>query len=138
MKNKASNTVYISNLSYERDRNGLRSLFAPYGTIKNIKIIVEPATKQSRGMAFVEMASIAEATKAIEGLNGKMIDGRTAKANYAIPQRFEAESKDNKKDSKNKDLDFKSVQLAKKARNDERRKKKSFDFLTPKKKPKST
>ena len=146
MKNKPSTTVYISNLSYKRDRNGLRSLFSRYGTIKSIKIIVEPETNQSRGMAFVEMESLIEAAKAIEGLNGKVIDGRTVKANYAIPQKPEAvkktvktekTEKTEKKPLKDKSLDFKSVQLAKKARNDERRKKNTFTFKAPTKKVKS-
>jgi RNA recognition motif-containing protein len=126
MKNKPSNTVYISNLSYERDRNGLKSIFSPYGTIKNIKIIVEPKTNQSRGMAFVEMGSIQEATAAIEGLNGKVLDGRTTKANYAIPMRESAKKKDEldekPKKKVEKDLDYKAIQLAKKARNESKKK----------------
>src|SRR4051794_15700914 len=93
MKNKPSSTVYISNLSYERDRNGLRALFSRFGQIKNIKIIVEPSTNQSRGMAFVEMSSVDEAKAAIEGLHQKVIDGRTVKANFAIPMKPESAPK---------------------------------------------
>lgn len=130
MKNKPSNTVYISNLSYERDRNGLRSLFSRFGKINSIKIIVEPATNQSRGMAFVEMSSIEEATAAIAGLNQQEIDGRMVKANYAIPMKEESKSKKINKDAvpkkKEKDLDYVSIQLAKKARNDAKRKKRPF------------
>ena len=44
-------------------------------------------------MAFVEMGTIEEATVAIKALNGKVIDGRTAKANFAIPQVDEAPKK---------------------------------------------
>lgn len=138
MKNKPSSTVYISNLSYERDRNGLKSLFSKFGTIKFIKIIVEPATNQSRGMAFVEMASIEEAQKAIDSLNQTVIDGRTVKANFAIPQRAESvskkiiEKKDKKKDIQ-KDLSFKATQLAKKARNEAKRKANPFDVKLKKK-----
>lgn len=131
MKNKPSNTVYISNLSYDRDRNGLKSLFSRYGVIKKIKIIVEPKTEQSRGMAFVEMGSVEEATKAIEGLKGKIIDGRTIKANYAIPMKEETKKAESKKPApkkKEKDLDYKSIQLAKKARNDAKRKSNPFVF----------
>jgi RNA recognition motif-containing protein len=135
MKNKPSSTVYISNLSYERDRNGLRSLFKRFGTIKQIKIIVEPKTNQSRGMAFVEMGSVEEATTAINELNGKIIDGRTAKANFAIPQKPESQSKSKEAPKKKeKDLDFKSVQLAKKARNDARRNSNPLKFKAPAKK----
>lgn len=116
-------TVYISNLSYTRDRNGLKSLFSYYGDVKNIKIIVEPTTNQSRGMAFVEMKTIAQAQKAIEGLNQRMIDGRTAKATWATPQRSVAhrESMVSKKDP-NRDLKFKEIQLMKKERNQMKKK----------------
>lgn len=134
MNNKPSNTVYISNLSYERDRNGLKSLFSKFGIIKNIKIIVEPSTNQSRGMAFVEMGSIKEATAAIEALAGKVIDGRTVKANFAIPQREEAKSKVAPKKNLNKDLKFKEIQLEKKARNTAKRKSNPLEFKLPTKK----
>lgn len=124
---KSNSTVYISNLSYERDRNGLKSMFSKFGIIKDIKIIVEPTTNQSRGMAFVEMGTPQEAKKAIDALNATVIDGRTVKANWATPlkegvepRRFypakiEKKAKQVKKASK--DLEFKEVQLAKKARN---------------------
>ena len=116
-------TVYISNLSYERDRNGLRSLFSNFGTVKNIKIIVEPTTNQPRGMAFVEMKTVDEARKAIEGLNQHILDGRTAKATWATPQRsvHHRETMVSKKDP-NRDLNFKDTQLKKKERNESRRK----------------
>jgi RNA recognition motif-containing protein len=126
MKNRPSATVYISNLSYKRDRNGLKSLFSRYGKIKHIKIIVEPTTNQSRGMAFVEMSSVEEASLAIEGLDGEVIDGRTVKANFAISQKEEAKKSTPQK--KEKDLDYKSIQLAKKAKNEAKRKSNPFQF----------
>ena len=118
-----SNTVYISNLSYKTDRNGLKSMFLPFGTVKNIKILVEPTTNQSRGMAFVEMGSIAEARKAIEGLDGQVYGGRTIKAKAAAPmQNFLAKTAaDKKKKDENRDLRFEEIQLEKKARREARR-----------------
>lgn len=121
-------TVYISNLSYERDRNGLRSLFAKFGEILNIKIVVEPETNQSRGMAFIEMATAAQAKKAIEELHQKVIDGRTVKVKYATPLRETSKSAKPEKKELKKDLSYKATQLAKKARNDAKRKSNPFDF----------
>jgi RNA recognition motif-containing protein len=118
-------TVYISNLSYKRDRHGLKSLFSHYGDVCNIKIIVEPTTNQSRGMAFVEMKTIAQAKAAIEGLNLHIIDGRTAKATWATPQRSITKrfaSTPGEKKDPNRDLKFKDIQLMKKERNEQRRK----------------
>lgn len=136
-----NSTVYISNLSYDRDRNGIKSMFSKFGIIKNIKIIVEPKTNQSRGMAFVEMGTYEEAKKAIELLDGKGFDGRTVKAKWATPQKSEAvgrvfypakvdaSAKPSKKNV-NRDLDFKTVQIAKKARNEAKRKSNPLVFKT--------
>ena len=130
MNDETKNTVYISNLSYKRDRNGLKSLFMKYGQIKNIKIIVEPTSNQSRGMAFVEMGSAFEAKNAIEGLNLIQLDGRTIKARYATPLKPTSISRIPEKKSDNKDLDYVSKQLAKKARNDNKRKSNPFVYKT--------
>ena len=128
-KDDTNSTVYISNLSYERDRNGLRSMFAQYGEIKNIKIVVEPATNQSRGMAFVEMANPSQAKNAINALNQKIVDGRTVKVNFATPLKASSISKINeKRDEKKKDLSYVTTQMAKKARNDAKRNSNPFDF----------
>lgn len=137
MKNKPSTTVYLSNLSYERDRNGIKSLISKFGIIKSIKIIVEPKTNQSRGMAFIEMGTKEEAKNAIEALDGKVVDGRTLKANYAIPQKEESRPKTPNTDTpkkKEKDLSYKETQLAKKARNDMKRKANPFVFKKASKK----
>lgn len=135
--NNTNTTVYISNLSYKRDRNGLKSIFSNFGTIKNIKIVVEPSTNQSRGMAFVEMANAAQAKSAIDNLNQQIIDGRTVKASWATPLKTtsaprskpaqDADAKGPKKNT-NKDLDYVSIQLAKKARNDAKKKSNPFTF----------
>lgn len=141
MKNTQNSTVYISNLSYERDRNGIKSMFSKFGIIKNIKIIVEPKTNQSRGMAFVEMGTFDEAQKAIELLDSKVFDGRTVKAKWATPQKPEAigrkfypakvEAKTTKqKKNENRDLEYKEIQLAKKARNQAKRKSNPLVFKT--------
>jgi cold-inducible RNA-binding protein len=118
-------TVYLSNLNYETDRNGIKSLMTGLGTIKNIKIIVEPTTGQSRGMAFIEMATAAQAIKVIEVLNGQKISGRTLKAKPATPLKGESRPRpqsENSKKNANKDLEFADIQLAKKARNVAKRK----------------
>ena len=104
-----NNTVYLSNLSYDRDKSGVRSLVSKYGTVKNIKIVVEPKTDVSKGMAFVEMGSPAEAKKVIEALNGKIIDGRTLKAKPATPLKSKAETapKEKKEPKAKKNITFK-------------------------------
>jgi len=134
MNTSKNTTVYISNLSYRRDRNGLKSIFSKFGKINQIKIVVEPTTNQSRGMAFIEMSTFLEADKAIKELNGQVIDGRTVKTNWARPLKESNVSIDKAEKKKvEKDLDYLAIQLAKKARNEKRRKSNPFNFI-PKKK----
>lgn len=134
INNTPNNNIYISNLSYKRDRNGIRSLCSKFGVIKNIKVVVEPKTLQSKGMAFVEFGSVKEATNALESLDGVIIDGRTVKVNFAFPQTVKPGSTGNVKGKNQKDLEFKEIQIAKKARNDEKRKlRQGFNFAVSKK-----
>lgn len=127
MNNPKNTTVYLSNLSYSRDRNGLRSLASPFGKIKEIKIIVDPETNKSKGMAFIEMERVEDAQRMIKELNGTTLDQRTLKANWAIPQIKPVVKEYDKKNTKqNKDLKYKDIQLAKKARNDAKRKSNPF------------
>lgn len=125
----SKNTIYISNLSYERDRNGLKSMFLQFGEIKNIKIVVEPATNQSRGMAFIEFANATQAKSAMDGMDQKIFDGRTIKVKYATPLKASSISKiQEKKAEKKKDLSYVTTQMAKKARNDAKRSADRFNF----------
>lgn len=132
MSKDTNTTVYISNLSYERDRQGLKALFKPFGLIKNIKIIVEPTTNQSRGMAFVEMGTILEARSAIKGLNQTVVDGRTVKARHATPLKTKSISRIPEKRADNRDLEYVSKQLAKKAKNEKKRKSNPLVFKVAK------
>jgi RNA recognition motif-containing protein len=90
-------------------------------------------------MAFIEMGNVEQAKKAIATLDKKIFDGRTVKLKFATPlrqtstSRFHAEKKDK---MINKDLEFKAKQLAKKARNDERRASNPLNLLLAAKKTK--
>ena len=44
-------------------------------------------TGQQRGFAFVEMTNDDEGVKAIAGLNGSLLEGRTLKVDEASPKR---------------------------------------------------
>ena len=78
--------IYVGNLSYNVDENTLSDLFGQYGTVVSAKIIKDKFTGSSKGFAFVEMSSEEEAQQAIDGLNGKEVDGRKLRVNKANPQ----------------------------------------------------
>lgn len=83
IKNKGV-MVYIGNLRYKRDENGIKFLFSRYGKVEEINIIKNPGTDTSKGYAFVNMLDAEEANNAVKGLNGAVIDGRTIKASIAL------------------------------------------------------
>ncbi|PKL23460.1 MAG: RNA-binding protein [Spirochaetae bacterium HGW-Spirochaetae-3] len=76
--------IYVGNLSYNTYENALRDLFAAYGQVDSVKIITDRDSGQSKGFCFVEMGSDAEAQAAIEGINGREVDGRQLKVNEAM------------------------------------------------------
>ena len=61
-------------------------MFESYGTVDRVNIVTDRETGQARGFAFVEMSSDAEGNAAINGLNGKELDGRTLNVNEARPK----------------------------------------------------
>jgi RNA recognition motif-containing protein len=81
--------IYVGNLSYNTYEDALRNLFATYGNVESVKVITDRDSGNSKGFAFVEMSSDAEAQAAINGTNGSELDGRNIKVNEAMdkPQR---------------------------------------------------
>jgi RNA recognition motif-containing protein len=75
--------LFVGNLTFTTTEEDLRNLFGPSGTIVDVKVVTERETGRSRGFAFVEMSSAAEASTAISQLNGRDFEGRTLKVNEA-------------------------------------------------------
>ena len=78
--------IYVGNLSYEVTEEDLREAFEVFGDIETIKVIKDNYSGRSKGFAFVEMPSKAEAQSAIDGLNGKELGGRALNVNEARPR----------------------------------------------------
>ncbi len=78
--------LYVGNLSYSTTEDDIRSLFGQAGTVASVALIKDRDTGQSKGFAFVEMSSQAEAEKAIQTFNGYMMANRPLKVNMARPR----------------------------------------------------
>jgi len=78
--------LYVGNLPYSATETALSEKAAAYGTVESCKLIVDRDTGQSKGFAFIEMASNSEAQAAIDKLNGADFEGRPMKVNEAKPQ----------------------------------------------------
>lgn len=69
--------IYISNLGFSIDAEGLKKLFTPHGVVASVAIVLDKFTNRSRGFAFIEMPEINEAKNAITALNGSSLEGRS-------------------------------------------------------------
>ena len=78
--------IFIGNLDFAATESSIRELFAPYGNIERVNLVTDRDTGRSRGFAFVEMTEAAEADRAIAGLNGREVDGRSLNVNEARPK----------------------------------------------------
>ena len=78
--------LYVGNLPYSANQQTLQDTFSKCGTVESINLISDRDTGRSKGFAFVEMSSTAEAQKAIQEINGTSLDGREIKVNEAKPQ----------------------------------------------------
>jgi RNA recognition motif-containing protein len=74
--------LYVGNLPFTATEDSVRNLFAPHGTVETLALINDRETGRPRGFGFVEMSS-ADASRAMQALNGKDFDGRSLKINEA-------------------------------------------------------
>jgi len=78
--------IFVGNLSFNTSEEELRQIFEPYGQVDRVSILTDRDTGRSRGFGFVEMANSEEGEKAIAGLNGSQVGGRTINVNEARPK----------------------------------------------------
>jgi RNA recognition motif-containing protein len=78
--------LYVGSLSYNTTEDTLRTLFAEFGEIESVKLIMDRDTGRPKGFAFVEMATDQAAQAAISALNGKSVDNREIRVERAQPQ----------------------------------------------------
>ena len=68
--------VYVGNLSFDAVESDLFELFAGVGSVTNAEIVSHRETQKSKGFAFVTMASVDEAKRAVTELHDKEFMGR--------------------------------------------------------------
>lgn len=78
--------IYVGNLPYSTDEQGLKEWFSQYGEVTRTSVITDRATGRSRGFGFVEMADDQEALAAIEATDGTEYQGRSLVVNEAKPR----------------------------------------------------
>ena len=74
--------IYVGNLPFTATDAELRTLFSEHGTVESVSLPTDRETGRPRGFGFVEMSQ-ADASRAIQSLNGKDLGGRTLRVNEA-------------------------------------------------------
>ncbi|MCR4324968.1 MAG: RNA-binding protein [Candidatus Curtissbacteria bacterium] len=78
--------LFVGSLSYSVTSAQVEELFAQAGKIDSVNLITDKFSGQSKGFAFVEMATEEEAQEAIKKFNNYELDGRKIIVNEARPQ----------------------------------------------------
>jgi cold-inducible RNA-binding protein len=74
--------IYVGNLPFTATDEEIRTLFAAHGTVESVALPIDRDTGRPRGFGFVEMSQ-ADASRAIQNLNGTDMGGRSLKVNEA-------------------------------------------------------
>ena len=78
--------IFVGNLAFNATDYDLRQLFEQYGVVDKINVITDRDTGRSKGFGFVEMPDSAASKAAMQGLNGKELEGRALTVNEAKPR----------------------------------------------------
>jgi nucleolin len=76
--------IYVGNLNFETTSEALEEAFKQYGDVKEVFLPTDYEGRP-RGFGFVSMED-EDAVKAIEGMNGAELDGRTLNVNKSLPR----------------------------------------------------
>ena len=74
--------LYVGNLPFTATDEAVHALFSKHGTVEKVSLISDRDTGRPRGFGFVEMSS-ADASRAMQALNGTDFEGRSLKVNEA-------------------------------------------------------
>ena len=76
--------IFIGGFPLETDELELVQLVSLYGQVETIKIVRDKITKKSKGYAFLEMTSKADADAVLDNLDGTTFKGKELSIKFAI------------------------------------------------------
>jgi len=74
--------LYVGNLPFTATEDAVSALFATHGAVDKVSLISDRDSGRPRGFGFVEMPN-ADASRAMQALNGSDFDGRPLTVNEA-------------------------------------------------------
>lgn len=81
-----SETLFVGNLPFSANENGLYELFGEHGDVQSIRIPTDRETGAPKGFAYVQLNSVEDAQKAFDSLKGTDYEGRTLRLDFSQPR----------------------------------------------------
>ena len=78
-----NNRLYVGNLAYSATNETLIQQFSEFGTVSSAKLVMDRETGRSKGFAFVEMETEADAQAVVNVLDGTLLVGGGVQVNVA-------------------------------------------------------
>ncbi|KAF8632396.1 hypothetical protein AX17_004837 [Amanita inopinata Kibby_2008] len=83
----ASNVLGVFGLSIRTQERDLDEEFSRFGRVEKVTIVYDQRSDRSRGFGFIKMATVEEATRCIQELNGVELNGRRIRVDYSVTDR---------------------------------------------------
>ena len=75
--------LLVRNLARTTTEEELQHMFETHGTVQSCSLVIDQATGQSKGFAFIEMPKAGEAKAATKALNGNTLAGNKIRVKRA-------------------------------------------------------
>uniref|UniRef100_A0A0N4ZZ76 RRM domain-containing protein n=1 Tax=Parastrongyloides trichosuri TaxID=131310 RepID=A0A0N4ZZ76_PARTI len=83
---KPSNCIGVFGMRRDTTASVVEDYFYKYGKIEDIRIIRDYYSRESKGFCFITFRKLSNAEDALRGMNGKTIEGKVVRVDYAIPK----------------------------------------------------
>ncbi|KAG5187775.1 hypothetical protein JKP88DRAFT_253829 [Tribonema minus] len=80
-------TLKVDNITFRTTADEVRRVFDKYGEVGDVYIPRDKATGDPRGFAFVRYLDNHDAEEALTAMDGKELDGRTLRIQFAMQRR---------------------------------------------------
>ena len=77
--------LFIAKLNQNTTSKDLQKLFAHYGFVTSVKVIIDHYTGRSKGYGFIEMPNMKEATEAVKELDSTTFQDAMITVRYSQP-----------------------------------------------------
>ncbi len=78
--------IYVGNLPFSATEEEVAELFAEFGPVEKVKIVMDRETGRPRGFCFVTLADTSRVKEAADAVNGQELGGRPLRVNPAEPR----------------------------------------------------